>query len=116
MGLEYLKLGQDQGFALQVTGPGRRALILPPGRNLELPPKFKPSETGLDLLVLPAGLARAPEAEPFLTRLQPRLLIVYGGAPGAAGPGTGIPCHCTRNGAVSVFLGADGVRVRQWGP
>ncbi len=115
VGLEYLKLGQDEGFALQVTGQGRRALILPPGRDLELPPKFKPSETGLDLLVLPAGLARAPEAEPFLARLQPRLLIVYGGDPGAAGTETGIPCHFTRNGAVSVFLGADGVRVRQWG-
>ena len=115
-GLEYLKLGQDQGFALQVTGPGRRVLILPPGRDLELPQKFKPSETGLDLLVLPAALAGSPDGlPPFLARLQPRRLIVYGGDPGATGPGTGIPCHFTRNGAVSVSLGADGVTVRQWG-
>jgi competence protein ComEC len=115
VGLEYLKLGQDQGFALQITGQGRRVLILPPGRDLELPPQFKPSETGLDLLVLPAGLAHTPETEPRLTSLQPQHLIVYGGDPGATGPKTGIPWHFTRNGAVSVYLGADGVRVRQWG-
>ncbi|MCX5891349.1 MAG: ComEC/Rec2 family competence protein [Deltaproteobacteria bacterium] len=113
--LKYLKLGQDQGFALQVTGQGRRALILPPGRDLELPPQFEPSATGLDLLVLPAGPVGSPGGlPPSLARLQPRLLIVYGGDPGATGPETGIPCHFTRDGAVSVYLGDDGVRVRQW--
>ena len=116
VGLEYLKLGQDQGFALQVSSQGRRVLILPPGRDLELPPQFKPSETGLDLLVLPAGPLGSPDGvPPFLARPQPRLLIVYGGDPGATGPETGLPCHFARNGAVSVYLGADGVRVRQWG-
>ena len=62
-------------------------------------------------------MARAPEIEPWLARLQPRLLVIYGGAvrPGDYQRLAKIPCHLTMDGAVSVFLEPDAVRVRQWG-
>ena len=69
------------------------------------------------LLILPAVLARSPEIEPWLARLQPRLLVIYGGAvrPGDYQRLAKIPCRLTMDGAVSVFLEPDAVRVRQWG-
>ncbi len=113
--LEYLKLGQDQGFALQISSQGRRALILPPGREPEVPSGYQAAASGLDLLVLPAGLVSADGLPASLARLQPRRLLIYGGVPQAQAPPTGIPCHFTRDGAVSVYLAADGVRLSQWG-
>ncbi|MGC2691582.1 MAG: hypothetical protein WA228_02715, partial [Desulfobaccales bacterium] len=69
-----------------------------------------------DLLILPAGLARAPEIEPWLAQLQPRLLVIYGGAvrPGDYQRLAQIPYRLTRDGAVSVFLGPETLRVQQW--
>jgi hypothetical protein len=90
-------------------------LILPPGRHPALPSTFETSECGLDLLVLPAGLAAADDLPALLARLQPRCLLLYGDAPEAQAPKTRIPCHFTREGAVSVYLMADGVRLSQWG-
>ncbi len=113
--LEYLKLDRDQGFALQITSQGRRALILPPGRHPVLPPTFKAAEPGLDLLVLPAGLLTDDDLPALLARLQPRRLLIYGDVLAAQAPQTGIPCQFTREGAVSVYLAADGGRVSQWG-
>ena len=118
--LQYLKLGPEEGFALAVTGQGRRVLIMPPGRQdffLRTPLSIQAIPTSLDLLILPAVMARAPEIEPWLARLQPRLLVIYGGAvrPGDYQRLAKIPCHLTKDGAVSVFLEPDAVRVRQWG-
>ena len=117
--LQYLKLGPEEGFALAVAGQGRRVLILPPGRQdfLRAPLSIQAVPTSLDLLILPAVMARAPEIEPWLARLQPRLLVIYGGAvrPGDYQRLAKIPCHLTKDGAVSVFLEPDAVRVRQWG-
>ena len=118
--LQYLKLGAEEGFALTVAGQGRRVLILPPERQdffLKAAPLIQAVPTGPDLLILPAVLARSPEIEPWLAHLQPRLLVLYGGAvrPGDYPRLAKIPCHLTREGAVSVFLGPDAVRVRQWG-
>jgi hypothetical protein len=117
--LQYLKLGPEEGFALAVAGHGRRVLILPPGRQdfLRTPLPVQDIPTSLDLLILPAVMARAPEIEPWLARLQPRLLVIYGGAlrPDDYQRLAKIPCHLTKDGAVSVFLEPDAVRVRQWG-
>src|SRR5208337_3803358 len=118
--LQYLKLGPEEGFALAVAGQGRRVLILPPERQdffLRAALSIQAVPTGLDLLILPAVMSRAPEIEPWLARLQPRLLVIYGGAvrPGDYQRLANIPCHLTRDGAVSVFLEAGAVRVRQWG-
>jgi hypothetical protein len=117
-GLEYLKLGPDKGWALQVTWERRRALILPPGREVEIPPGAGVSGTGPDLLVLPAELAASPERlTPLLARLSPQNLVIYGRAsrhpqlsiqPGA-------PYCCTRDGAVSAYLGPAGLSLRPWG-
>jgi len=116
--LEYLNLGQKGSFALAVSGQGRRVLILPPERQ-DFYARAALSIQGVsispDLLVLPAALARAPEIEPWLAELKPRLLVIYGGA---GGPGdyqrlANIPYRLTKDGAVSVFLGPEAVRVRQ---
>lgn len=115
-GLEYLDLGRKEGFALAVTYQGRRCLILPPGRQaLALP--LPAAAAGPDLLILPAAWARDAEIHTRLALLKPRLLVIYGGAaPGCeCGRLAGTPCRLTMEGAVSVFLGQDGVRVRQWG-
>jgi hypothetical protein len=100
---------------LQITSQERRALILPPGRHPALPATFEASECGLDLLVLPAGLAASEDLSALLARLQPRRLLIYGEAPAAQAPKTRIPCYFTGEGAVSVSLAAEGVRVSQWG-
>ncbi len=118
--LQYLKLGPDEGSALAVTCRGRRVLIVPPGRR-----DFSSGDAVSiqaiparpDLLILPAVLARAPESEPWLDHLQPGLLVIYGGAvrPADYQRLARFPCHLTKDGAVSVFLEPDAVRVRQWG-
>ncbi|HEY9074079.1 MAG TPA: ComEC/Rec2 family competence protein, partial [Desulfobaccales bacterium] len=80
--LEYLKLGPDQGFALGLACGGRRVLILPPERKLQVPPGYHAAAGGLDLLVLPAALAGSTDLTPVLARLRPQRLIIYGGDPG----------------------------------
>ena len=103
--LQYLKLGPEEGFALAVAGQGRRVLILPPERQdffLRAALLIQAVPASLDLLILPAAMARAPEIEPWLARLQPRLLVIYGGAvrPGDYQRLAKIPCHLTQDGAV----------------
>jgi hypothetical protein len=110
--LAYLKLGPYQGFALIVTWGERRVLILPPGRLPEDLQGFQ-AAAGLDLLVLPAGLAGNPGLAVLLARLQPAHLVLYGHDSGAATEE--IPGLFTRDGAVSVYLAPAAVRVRQWG-
>ena len=117
--LEYLKLGPKGSFALAVSGQGRRVLILPPERQESLSraaASIQAVSSSLDLLVLPAATARAPEFEPWLADLKPRLLVIYGGAgrPGDYQRLAQIPYRLTRDGAVSVFLGPEALRVRQW--
>jgi competence protein ComEC len=116
--LEFLKLAQGQGLALQLTWQGRRVLIIPPARQLafrDLPPGVAPSP---DLLVLPAQLAASREEglAAWLTPLQPGRLVLYGNFsdPGASAPVLGVPCSYTRQGAVRVKLTADQTTVRQW--
>ncbi|MCX5891981.1 MAG: hypothetical protein NTW80_03250, partial [Deltaproteobacteria bacterium] len=115
--LNYLKLGDDQEFALGLSWSGRQVLILPPGRQAASPPTFQPAATGLDLLVLPATQARSPDLPALLARLRPHNLIIYGGSweVDAIDGLKGVPCHFTRDGAVSVYLNPAGVNVRQWG-
>ncbi len=115
--LEFLRLGRDQGLALQLTWEGRRGLLIPPVRNLaaaDLPGGAGPRP---DLLVLPAPAAGSrDEALAVLDRLRPGLLVLYGGQedPGLSPHLAGIPWHRTRHGAVSVYLSADETRVKQW--
>lgn len=116
--LEYLRLGPDQGWALGVAGQGRRALILPPGRQAEIPSEVLASGTGLDLLILPAELAgSADRLTPLLTRWRPQGLVIYGGDSMQARPPNRlkVPCYYTREGAVSAYLGPAGLSVRQRG-
>jgi hypothetical protein len=88
---------------------------MPPGRQLIIPPEFKPADSGLDLLVLPATMTEAPDLPATLGRLQPRRLLVYGGEVDKALAKTGVPSYFTREGAVRVYLTATAVRVCQWG-
>ena len=80
MTLNYLKLGEDKDFALGLSWSGRQVLILPPERQPAIPPTFQPAATGLDLLILPAALARSPDLPALLARLHPHDLVIYGGS------------------------------------
>jgi competence protein ComEC len=116
--LKFLQLGQERGVAMQLQGEGRRALIIPPVRHLDsqdLPPG---AAVAPDLLILPAPLALRPEGRVLIRRLQPGCLVLYGGSRDSGDAGrapAGIPCHFTRNGAVSVYLAPGSITVRQWG-
>ena len=115
--LNYLKLGEDKDFALGLSWSGRQVLILPPERQPALPPNFQPAATGLDLLILPAALARSPDLPALLARLHPHDLVIYGGSwevDERDGLG-GTPCHFTREGAVSFYLSPKAVSACQWG-
>jgi competence protein ComEC len=113
--LNYLKLEEYQDFALGILYSGRQVLLMPPGRQLTIPPGFKPADSGLDLLVLPATMTEAPDLSVTLGRLHARRLLVYGGEVDTSLAKTGVPSHFTREGAVSVYLTATALRVRQWG-
>jgi competence protein ComEC len=115
--LKFLPLGPERGVALQLQGEGRRALIIPPGRNLTSQDLPAGAAAAPDLLVLPAPMAGRPEGRALIRRLQPGSLVLYGGSrdPGDAGRAPGIPCRFTRNGAVSVYLAPGSITVRQWG-
>ena len=115
--LNYLKLGEDKDFALGLSWSGRQVLILPPERQPAMPPTFQPAATGLDLLILPAALARSPDLPALLARLHPHDLVIYGGSwevDDRDGLG-GTPCHFTREGAVSFYLSPEAVSACQWG-
>ncbi len=115
--LNYLKLGEDQDFALGLSWSGRQVLILPPERQPAIPPTFQPAATGLDLLILPAALARSPDLPALLARLHPHDLLIYGGSVKIdERDGVGVtPGHFTREGAVSVHLAPAKVTICQWG-
>jgi hypothetical protein len=103
--------------ALQLQGEGRRVLIIPPVRHLDSQYLPEGAAAAPDLLILPALLAGHQEGRVLIRRLQPGSLVLYGGSrdPGDAGRAPGIPCHFTRNGAVSVYLAPGSITVRQWG-
>ncbi|MCL4500791.1 MAG: ComEC family competence protein [Deltaproteobacteria bacterium] len=113
--LDYLRLGEDQGFALGLACSGRRVLILPPVRKGGFPPAFQPAAAGLDLLVLPAALAESPDFQGLQGRLQPRNLVIYGANAQNFSSGNRKFRLFTREGAVSIYLDAVGVRERQKG-
>ena len=115
--LNYLKLGEDKDFALGLSWSGRQVLILPPERQPALPPTFQPAAAGLDLLILPAALARSPDLPALLARLHPHDLVIYGGSWEVDEKDRlgGTPCHFTREGAVSLYLSPEAVSAYQWG-
>ncbi len=115
--LNYLQLGEDNIFALGLSCSGRQVLTLPPERQPAIPPNFQPTATGLDLLILPAALARSPDLPALLARLHPHGLVIYGGSwevDERDGLG-GTPCLFTREGAVSFYLSPKAVSACQWG-
>jgi len=115
--LAFPRLGERLAPALMLHFEGRKVLVLPPLRPREAENIMPPPVGPLDLLVLPGELAQSPGLDPLLARLQPGQLVVYG-SPVAllnpAGQPRGVPCHFTREGAVSAYLSGDGLAVRQW--
>jgi len=110
--LEFIKLGQDQGFALQLGYQGRRALLLPPAGSVAAQDLLA-AASPLQLLLMPVELA----GEAVLRRLKPEQVVVYGAGPGRRdleGRQFGAPCRFTDEGAVSVYLSEEGATVRQW--
>jgi competence protein ComEC len=121
--MAFVAVGEDEDVALQLIWQGRRVLIVPPLRRLSGDLPGSGAAGRLDLLVLPASLAasreeaqhRGREGPDLLARLSPRRLIVYGGREGEnLGYKLEPPHHFTREGALSVYLCPDQVRVRQW--
>ncbi|OGR27773.1 MAG: hypothetical protein A2139_02790 [Desulfobacca sp. RBG_16_60_12] len=115
--LRYVKLGVDAAPALEVAYQGLRVLLMPPAGGLaadELPAAAGP----LAALVLPAELAGPRDRNSIMARLNPGRVVVYGdpGRSGAARSPWPVPCQFTREGAVSLYLGASGVTARQWRP
>ena len=115
--LNLVKLASHQGLALEATYRGRRVLLIPPAGRLaaeDLPVPAGP----LEVLVIPATLNNPRDRNLIVARLQPQRVIMYGGPSRSDSPRTiwPIPCHNTREGAVSVYLAAAGVTTRQWRP
>jgi competence protein ComEC len=112
--LEFIKLAQDKGLALQLGVYGGKALILPPARALEskdLPPEVS---APVRLLVLPAALAGGQEGLALIRRLSPKAVVAYGDVVPAAAPDVSVPCYATAKGAVSVYLAPQTAAVCQW--
>jgi competence protein ComEC len=114
--LKVLKLGPEAGVALKVAYQGRRVMFIPPVTALtvaDLPAGAGP----LELLVFPADLATPRGRNLIIARLKPRRVVIYGDG-GRSGARTNwpIPCQFTREGAVSLYLAASKVTVRQWRP
>ena len=116
--LKYLTLGQEKGVALQLAYEGRRLLIIPPLRQLQAEDLPWSAGLPLEVLVLPAELCGSPGLHRLLSQLKPESLVVYGGFRGnaAAGLSGDIPALFTAEGAVSLYLAAAGVKVKQWRP
>ncbi|MFA5110170.1 MAG: ComEC/Rec2 family competence protein [Desulfobaccales bacterium] len=115
--LKFVKLGPDAGPALELDYQGRRVLLLPPGRKLagyDLPQNTGP----LEALVLPAELADPRGRNLLLGSFKTRQVVIYGDsrAMGVTRTIWPVPCRYTREGAVSLYLAASGVTVRQWRP
>jgi competence protein ComEC len=117
LGLKFLQLGPEAGVALEVAYQGRRVMFIPPVTALtalDLPAGAGP----LELLVCPAELATPRGRNLIMGRLQPRRVVIYGDGSrsGAARTSWPVPCQFTREGAVSLYLAASGVTMRQWRP
>jgi competence protein ComEC len=114
--LAFPSLGPEVGVALQLDYQGQRVLIFPPLRPREAELLSPPPVSSLNLLVLPGQLARSPVLDSLLSRFKPEQLVIYGSPGATLPPGNRlgeIPCHLTREGAVSVYLSASGAVVRQ---
>jgi competence protein ComEC len=115
--LKYIALAPDAAPALEVAYQGQRVLLVPPAGRLEA--EALPEVAGfLDALVIPAELATAENRKHIMARLKPRRVAVYGdpGRSAATRSPWPVPCDFTREGAVSLYLDASGVTVRQWRP
>jgi competence protein ComEC len=115
--LKYVKLAPDAAPALEVAYQDQRVLLIPPVEGLTA--DDLPAAGGtLVALVLPAALAAPPDRNLIMARLKPRRVVVYGdpGRSGADRSPWPVPCRFTREGAVSLYLAASGVTVRQWRP
>jgi len=115
VGLAFPRLGERTPPALELSFQGRRALVLPPLRRGEAENLALPAPGSVDLLVLPAALAQDAGLAPLWTRLRPGCLVVYGPPRPSLPPGgplAGVPCHFTREGAVTARLSAAGLDVK----
>jgi competence protein ComEC len=116
LGLKFLKLGPEAGMALEVAYQGRRLMFIPPVTALiaaDLPARAGP----LELLVLPAELATPRDRNLIMAHLKPQRVVIYGdGGRSAARTSWPVPCQFTREGAVSLYLAASKVTMRQWRP
>ncbi len=117
LGLKFLKLGPEAGVALEVAYQGRRVMFIPPVTTLTAA-DLAAGAGPLELLVCPAGLATPRGRNLIMGRLQPRRVVIYGDGSrsGAARTSWPVPCQFTREGAVSLYLAASGVTMRQWRP
>ncbi|MGB8991300.1 MAG: ComEC/Rec2 family competence protein [Desulfobaccales bacterium] len=117
LGLKFLKLGPEAGVALEVAYQGRRVMFIPPVTALTAA-DLAAGAGPLELLVCPAELATPRGRNLIMGRLQPRRVVIYGDGSrsGAARTSWPVPCQFTREGAVSLYLAASGVTMRQWRP
>ena len=117
LGLKFLNLGPEAGVALEVAYQGRRVMFIPPVTALTAA-DLTAGAGPLELLVCPAELATPRGRNLIMGRLQPRRVVIYGDASqsGAAYTSWPVPCWFTREGAVSLYLAASGVTMRQWRP
>jgi len=115
--LKYLRLTSKAAPALEAAYQGRRVLLIPPARGLtaaDLPVSAEP----LEVLVIPVELGDPSSRNFIMSRLRPRQVIIYGDPERSRASRIfwPIPCHFTREGAVSLYLAASGVTSRQWRP
>lgn len=113
--LKFPSLGQEKGTALLLTYQGRQALIIPPVRHWEDRDGAGLPE-GVEVLIIP-GILPDSAGTVLLDRFKPDQVVIYGNSrratPEAGNWPARIPLQITRNGAVSVYLDAAGVTVRQ---
>jgi competence protein ComEC len=113
--LKFPSLGRDQAAALFLSFQDRQVLVIPPLRKWEdgqgagLPPR-------VEVLIAPEIL-KDSHREALARRFQPDMVVVYGN-PGRASQEAShwparVALHSTSDGAVSIYLSATGVTVRQ---